>query len=131
MVISWNRMYYISSSVVSNQRITIIVFYCWSLKVYNCIIKECFAYSFASNGCCHNLHWGLTHTLYQVDACSSSFGIIQAWTEMFFQLNVKASISSEVCLLYFNCYVHSYGMSCMHMCSLVIIDSDYTMQITI
>ena len=60
---------------------------------------------------------------YQVDTCSSSFRMIQAWPESFSQLNVKASTLSEVCLLSVDCYMHSYEMSCMHMCSLLNIDS--------
>ena len=63
-----------------------------------------------------------TGNSYQVDACSSSFGMIQTWTESFFQLNVHASISSKVCLLYVDYYVHFYMKWAAHMCSLLNID---------
>ena len=95
-------------------------------------MKDCFAYSFANNGIVtvyteagHIPSWYIMHT------CSSSFRMIQAWPESFSQLNVKANILSEVCLLYVDCYMHSYEMSCIHMCSLLNIDSywlyNYTM----
>ena len=50
--------------------------YGWSLKVYNYIMKHYFAYSFANNDGCHSSTLGTD--IYRIDACRSSFAMIQA-----------------------------------------------------
>ena len=73
-------------------------------------MNDCFAYSFANNDGRHSPSLlGRTQNLkkvyeipirdrpldiYWVDACISSFTMIQAWKESFFQLNIQASILS-------------------------------------
>ena len=59
-------------------------------KVYNYIMKDCFAYSFANNDGRHSPSLGLD--TYWVDACISNYAMIQSWKESFFQLNGSVGI---------------------------------------
>ena len=82
--------------------------------MYDYITKDSFAYSFANNDGRHSPSLG--PDTYQVDACSSSFAMIQAWKESFLQLNIQAIILSEV---YYKsivtCIFKLYEMSCTQM----------------
>ena len=76
-------------------------------------MKDCFAYSFANNGGHYSPSLGLDTC--RVDPCSSSFGMIWAWKESIFQLNVQAStLSEDYYTSIVMCIFKLYDMNCTH-----------------